>query len=211
MCLDSDAPPSNRTEGNPQACRNVAGSWTPLVARRSTIVIFHCFMNTQPSRQRGILSLIAVSGLAFAFACNRSEAAPPSKPAPTDSAGAVAGGPKAETDTYAAELKLAGPCKAGGECTFEVTLDTKASYHINKSYPYKFKAADPPQEGVSYPKPILKREDGTFEEKHGSFRVPFAVAKAGKAKVGGTFNLSVCSDANCIMDKVTLESDVDVK
>ena len=173
-------------------------------------MIFHRLMNTTPSRQSGLLSLVALAGLAFAFACNQSEAAPPSKAAPVESAPGPATGPRSETETYKAELKVTGPCKAGGECSFEVSLETKGGYHINATYPYKFKTADPAAEGVSYPKPILKREDGKFEEKRGGFKVPFAAKQAGKVKVGGTFNLSVCSDANCIMDKVALESDVDV-
>jgi DsbC/DsbD-like thiol-disulfide interchange protein len=64
---------------------------------------------------------------------------------------------------------------------------------------------------VTYPKPILQRADGTFEEKKGSFKVPFTAAKAGPVTIAGTLSLSVCSDANCIMDKVPLEVAVDVK
>ncbi len=41
--------------------------------------------------------------------------------------------------------------------------------------------------------------------------MPFVAAKAGKATISGTLLLSVCSDANCIMDKVPLELTVDVK
>jgi hypothetical protein len=36
-------------------------------------------------------------------------------------------------------------------------------------------------------------------------------AKAGKYTIAGTFYLSVCSEANCIMDKAPLEVSVDVK
>ncbi len=36
-------------------------------------------------------------------------------------------------------------------------------------------------------------------------------AKSGKVTIAGTLSLSVCSDANCIMDKVPLELAVDVK
>jgi hypothetical protein len=123
----------------------------------------------------------------------------------------VGAGPKAESDNYIAEMKAGGGYKAGAEGAVEVTLTPKGSYHTNAQYPYKFKVADPPADGVSYPKPVLARADGNFEEKRGSFKVPFVVAKAGKATVGGTLFLSVCSDANCIMDKVALEVPVDVK
>lgn len=178
-------------------------------------MITDSFMNTsrRPFVLSGALSLLTLSGLAFALAlgCGKSEAAP----APTRSAGAeatsVGAGAKAETENYVVEIKGDGAYKAGAEGTVTVTLVTKGDYHINKQYPYKFKATDPAPEGVTFSKPVLQRGDGTFEEKTGSFKVPFTAAKAGRATVGGTFYLSVCSDANCVMDKVPLELAVDVK
>ncbi len=160
----------------------------------------------------GVLGLTAAAGLALAVAlgCGKSEAAPPrgtTVAAPTPGVAAA----KAETDNYVVEVKPMGDYKAGAEAKFEVTLVAKGGYHTNAQYPYKFKTTDPPPPDVTYPKPILQRADGTFEEKSGSFKVPFTAAKAGKLKVGGTFHLSVCSEANCMMDKVPLELDVDVK
>jgi hypothetical protein len=172
-------------------------------------------MNKSSSSQRphfaGIFGLLLLSGAAFAVAsgCGKSEAAP-SRGAKAEHA-AVTAGPKAETDTYVTEIKATGAYKAGAEGMVEVTLVTKGGYHTNAQYPYKFKAADPAPEGVTFPKPILLRADGTFEEKKGSFKVPFVAGKPGKYTVGGVFSLSVCSEANCIMDKVPLEISVDVK
>lgn len=172
-------------------------------------------MNKHTSRRSfassGAFSLVALSSLAFAISlgCGKSEAAP-NKSAAAESV-SVVGANRAETENYIAEIKASGEYKAGAEGVVEVTLTTKGDYHINKQYPYKFKAADPAPEGVTYPKPVLTRDSGTFDEKKGSFKVPFTVAKAGKATIGGTFYLSVCSDANCIMDKVALDLTVDMK
>jgi hypothetical protein len=164
-------------------------------------------MSTSPSTVVPVL--LAAAALAAA-GCSNSEAAT-TRPTRNETVPVVAGGPKAETENYAAEIKAAGECKAGAECVAEVTLLPKAGYHTNDQYPYKFKTTDPPADGVSYPKPILQRADGAFEAKKGSFKVPFSAAKAGKATVGGTLHLSVCSEANCIMDRVPLEVVVDVK
>src|SRR3954464_3015804 len=41
-----------------------------------------------------------------------------------------------------------GACTAGSECTVTVKLEATGEYHINKSYPYKFKAVD--VSGVEY-------------------------------------------------------------
>ena len=178
-------------------------------------MIFPSVMNTKPPSRRVTLSggicLLALGAAAFAVAsgCNKSEAAT-SRGTAAENAPLVAAA-KSETDTYVAEIKAPGAYKAGSEGTVEVTLTTKGAYHTNAQYPYKFKVADPAPDGVKYPKPMLVRADGTFDEKKGSFKVPFSAVKAGKVTIGGVFSLSVCSEANCIMDKVPLEISVEVK
>ena len=162
--------------------------------------------------------------MAFAIAtgCGKSEAAT-SRGATSESAGVTASS-KAETENYAVEVKAKGDYKASAEGTIELTLKTKGGYHMNDQYPYKFKAADPPAEGITYPKPVLLRADFAFSEEDKNnagnkdhrpdtarVQIPFVMAKAGKATVAGTLSLSVCSDANCVMDKVPLELVVDVK
>lgn len=177
-------------------------------------MLFPSVMNTKPSTRSSLsggLCLLLLTGVAFAMAsgCNKSEAAPSRRSAPENVP--VIGGAKSETDTYVAEIKAGGSYAAGAEGTVEVVLVTKGAYHTNAQYPYKFKAADPAPEGLSYPKPIMQRADGSFDEKKGTFKVPFKAAKAGKYTIGGVFSLSVCSEANCIMDKVPLDISVDVK
>ena len=118
---------------------------------------------------------------------------------------------RAETDNYLVELKSLPSYKPGVEGAFEVFLTSKGNYHTNAQYPYRFKTGVAP-DGITYTKPNLVRADGSFEEeKKGSFKVPFVAARAGKYVVGGTFSLSVCSNANCIMEKVVLDTTVDVK
>jgi hypothetical protein len=157
----------------------------------------------------GLLLLVGAA-LAVAAGCGRSEAAQPRKVA-AENTTQVGAGPKAETDNYIAEIKANGSYKAGAEGTVEVILVAKGSYHTNEQYPYKFRTADPAPDGVTFPKPVLQRADGSFDKAKGTFKVPFVAAKAGKVTISGTLSLSVCSDANCIMDKVPLEVAVDVK
>ena len=177
-------------------------------------MIIDSIMTMKPAHRKlsGSFSLVALMGLAFALAagCSKSEAAP-ARGSATHEGTAVTAGPKAETENYTAEMKAVGDYKVGAEGLVEVTFATKGAYHINEQYPYKFKATDPAPEGLKFPKPILQRADGSFDKKAGSFKVPFVVSKAGKATVSGVLSLSVCSDANCIMDKVPLELAVDVK
>lgn len=170
------------------------------------------------SSRRGTLSLagtlcvLGVSALAFAMV---SEAAPVEAAtlrAGVAQASAIAAGTaKAETDTYAVQILSVGTYTVGKEGFVEITIVPKGSFHINAQYPTKFKTVDPPPENVAYSKTTFVRADGKFTETLGVFKVPFTVKTAGKATVGGKLGFSVCSDANCIMDKVDLELTVDAR
>jgi hypothetical protein len=118
---------------------------------------------------------------------------------------------KVDQEAYTCEITAGGSYQAGTEGAVKITLVAKGDRHINKDYPHKFTATSPAPEGVTYPKPVLTKADGSFDEKQGSFVLPFTAAKAGKVKVGGTFRFSVCSDSQCLMEKVDLAVDVDVK
>ncbi len=166
--------------------------------------------NRRRNRTIGTLCLAALTGLSFIVAsgCNKSEAAQaPGKDAPAQ----VAGASSYDKDTYKVEMKLSGACTAGKECKADITLESKKEFHINDKYPIKFKASDTPPEGVAFTKAVVKKEDGKFETSKGTLPVAFTIAKAGKAKIGGTFSFSVCSDANCVMEKVALEVEVEAK
>lgn len=165
--------------------------------------------NRRRNRTLGGICLVVLTGLSFAVAsgCSNSEAAPaPAKDAPAQ-VGAAA---KFDKDQYLVEMKSAA-CTVGKECKAEILLSAKGEFHVNDKYPIKFKAADPAPEGLTFTKALVKREDGKFEEKKGSLPVAFTLAKAGKTKVAGTFSFSVCSDANCVMEKLDLEVEVEAK
>lgn len=110
---------------------------------------------------------------------------------------------KIETDSYLVEISAGGPSRAGAAASVRVFLTAKAGFHINDQYPYRFRAAAP-VDGVSYPKPVLERADGHFEEKTASFQLPFVASRAGQFSVGGVLNLSVCSPTSCIVQKAPL-------
>lgn len=176
-------------------------------------------MSTLPSNRTSkplfaAMSLIALSGLGvLGSGCSQSEAATPRSGGAADvpPAPPQGGKSKVEDAVYTVEMKPTGTYKAGQEGVVEVAILSKGDYHINDKYPLKFKVAEPAAEGVSYPKPLLKREDGKFEETKGVLKVPFVAAKAGKAKVAGVLSFSICSAANCLMQKQELEAIVDVQ
>jgi hypothetical protein len=119
--------------------------------------------------------------------------------------------PSIESDNYRAEMRPSGPCKKDQTCTVEVLVEAKGDYHINDKYPYKFKLEDPPPQGMKYPKPVVGKEDAAIEERRAVLKVPFVSDSAGNKKVAGILSLSVCSAANCLMDKQPLEVTVKVE
>jgi hypothetical protein len=128
----------------------------------------------------------------------------------SDSPPPVAASSKLETETYAVEITSSGPYKSGATGTVKVLLTAKTGFHINGQYPYRFKAKVP-TEGVTYPKPVLERADGKFEETTAVFVLPFVAGHPGKFDVGGVFHMSVCSPASCIVQKAPLEISIDVQ
>ena len=116
---------------------------------------------------------------------------------------------KIEADSYLVEISTGSPPPAGAAGSVRVSLTAKGGFHINDQYPYRFRAS-PPVDGVSYPKPVLERADGQFEEKTAVFQLPFVASHAGQFSVGGVLNLSVCSPTSCIVQKVPLAVTVSV-
>jgi len=154
----------------------------------------------------------------LAAGCGKvSEAAPSAAiaqnaaPSPNAAAEPAVGAASFDNANYSAKIASAGPCKKDQTCTAEVVVQAKGEYHINDKYPYRFKLEDPPPTGLKYPKAVIGKEDGTMDERKVTLKVPFVPASAGDKKVAGTLSLSVCTAANCLMDKQQLDLTVKVE
>ena len=111
-----------------------------------------------------------------------------------------------------------GACSVGGECTVTLKLEATGEYHINKSYPYKFKAAD--AAGVEYlgkdasGKNVFSKTAGDFAEvgeKVATMTVKFKPAAKGTVTIAGTYKMSVCSAQNCQLEAQDVSVPVTVK
>jgi hypothetical protein len=153
-------------------------------------------------------SVLAVAVVAL-IACGKSEAATNKKPTATgatSAAPAAAPAGHAEGDNY--KIDTSSSC-SGSDCTITIRLEALGGYHINDSYPYKFKTN--PADGVTY-----KTADGVFGRASGHFskdsatvatvKVEFTATKS--TTVTGTFKMSVCSDDNCQLEQPDLSIDV---
>lgn len=172
----------------------------PQLRFERSSILYSTLLARLTQSARPLLAAVAVATVATVAMASQ---------APTPEA-AVPASVKLENENYLVEIAATGPFKVGVEGTAKITLTTKGAYHINAQYPYRFKAAAPPS-GLSYPKPVLQRADGKFEEKRAVFNLAFVASQAGKFNVGGTFHLSVCSTGNCLVEKAPLDVTLSVQ
>ena len=111
-------------------------------------------------------------------------------------------------------------CSANADCKIDLKLEAKGDFHVNKEYPYKFKASA--ANGVTYlgkdgagPETFSKSAgDFTLDssnEKVGTMTVKFKSANRGAVTIAGVFKLSVCSAQNCQLETANVSVPVTVR
>lgn len=171
-------------------------------------------MNIQPSKRHSSVTFLCfatLSATAFGVAFEPGQAADAAPGVIAETNQTLPLASRVDNEGYTAEIKTTGTYTVGKEGTVDIIITAKEPFHINDAYSFKFRTPDPAPETVTYPKPLLSRAEGTFDAKTGTFHLPFVVSKAGKPKIGGKLSLSVCSASSCLMEKVDLEVEVDVK
>jgi hypothetical protein len=110
-----------------------------------------------------------------------------------------------------------GECKAGNECHVTVKLKAVGDYHINKEYPYKFKAEGAGVEFLGTDaagKNTFSKSANDFvivDEKNATMTIRFKPAAKGMTTIKGTLKMSVCSAQNCQLETQDVVVDVLVK
>lgn len=129
--------------------------------------------------------------------------------ASTASAGQVAKG-----NNYVVSAS-AGSCSVNAECKLDLRLEAQGDFHVNKEYPYKFKAnvtsgvtflgKDPGGgSGELFSKAANDFSLDSGNEKVGTMTVRFKAASKGTVTISGTFKLSVCSVQNCMLEQASV-------
>ena len=99
-------------------------------------------------------------------------------------------------------------CKAGAPCQVDLVVVATGDFHINDEYPYRFKADDAP--GISClgaaasDRSTFSKPAGDWQKtapKSGTMAVKFTAASPGPGNVSGTFRVSVCSEASCLLEQ----------
>ncbi len=110
-------------------------------------------------------------------------------------------------------------CTANTECKLELRLEAVGDFHVNKEYPYKFKAT--PVTGVTFlgkdtqAIEMFSKAAGDFaldaaNEKAGTMTVRFKPTNKGALSIAGVFKLSVCSAQNCQLEQTNVTVPVTV-
>ena len=111
-------------------------------------------------------------------------------------------------------------CTSGADCTITLKLEAKGDFHVNKEYPYKFKATA--ANGVTYlgkdpaGADTFSKTAGDFvldsaNEKVGTMTLKFKSANKGSVAIAGVFKLSVCSAQNCQLETANVSVPVTVR
>ncbi len=111
-------------------------------------------------------------------------------------------------------------CTAAADCKIDLRLEAKGDFHVNKEYPYKFKAAA--ASGVTYlgkdgaGADTFSKSAGDFaldtgNEKVGTMTIKFKSANKGAVTIAGVFKLSVCSAQNCQLETANVSVPVTVR
>lgn len=112
-----------------------------------------------------------------------------------------------------------GSCNANAECKVDLKLEAQNGFHVNKEYPYKFKANA--ASGVTFlgkdsaGAETFSKAAGDFtldagNEKLGTMSIKFKSANKGAVSISGVFKLSVCSAQNCQMETANITVPVTV-
>jgi hypothetical protein len=109
-------------------------------------------------------------------------------------------------------------CTSGTACTVALRLVATREFHVNDDYPYRFKAD--PTKGLQFlgtdaaGKDLFTQPAGDWHKadaRTGELTVKFAPESPGAYSVSGTMKLSVCSEANCLLEQRHVSAPIVVK
>lgn len=133
-------------------------------------------------------------------------------------ASAASADPVAKGNNFTVNASVAS-CNANAECKVDLKLEAQNGFHVNKEYPYKFKATA--TSGVTFlgkdsaGAETFSKAAGDFtldasNEKLGTMTVKFKSANKGAVNIAGVFKLSVCSAQNCQLEQANVTVPVTV-
>jgi hypothetical protein len=164
-----------------------------------------------------IVASVSALGLA-AGACGRDSEAALTGAKQTMTTSSIDCGHAVCADNFFIDAAPSGDCAPGASCNVALRLVATGAFHINDEYPYRFKADDAP--GVRFlgtdgaGANVFSKAAGDWHKadaKSGAMTVKFTPTSAGSTTIAGTLKLSVCSEANCLLEQRQVSTAVAVK
>jgi hypothetical protein len=154
---------------------------------------------------RGRLTLLATLIVpALTPACSKGESKPSSEPAASAEPAAPSGGQaKYEDPAFELVMRPASEFVAGKPGVVEIQVEARGGYHMNDTYPYRFKTAA--SDGVKFGAPVFEKSAMQLEAARGTMKVDVTPESAGAKSVSGMFHFSVCSADRCLVEKRELK------
>ncbi|MBW2529100.1 MAG: hypothetical protein JRI23_33290 [Deltaproteobacteria bacterium] len=111
-------------------------------------------------------------------------------------------------EQYTIEVTAA-PVTVGADASFQVKVAAKGGFKFNQAFPTKLKLGAAP-DGLQFPKPKLKKGDGTAsaDGKSFVFDVPVKATRAGQFPFDAVLKFSVCNDDKCVVQRKKLKSSI---
>lgn len=148
--------------------------------------------------------------VAAAASCKKEEPKPEAAPEPSAPAEAPAGPAQSEYHESAFDVVIrpASDFAAGKPGIVEIQLDAKGEYHMNETYPYRFKthAGD----GVQFSAATYSKDAMKLEPARGIMKLELTPKDPGEKSVSGLFLFSVCSAERCLVEKRELATKLKV-
>ena len=166
-----------------------------------------------PSAAKTGVPPAADSATAPAKAATAAPVAPASSATAVTAAGGAGCKHAACADNFFVDTQAPAECAVGSTCDLAVKLTALGDFHVNDEYPYRFKANDVP--GIDYAgtdamgKGVFSKPAGDWKKadaKTGVMTVKFTPREKGDKTITGTFKMSVCSAANCLLEQRDLSA-----
>jgi hypothetical protein len=126
--------------------------------------------------------------------------APPPPPPPTEAR------PRWDESNFTLDAVAAGPYAANVAGTFELRLDARAGFHVNREYPWMVSVTVP--EGVSTPSGTIEAPGMTLAETSARIPVTFTPGAPGTHRITCAVDFGICTEENCQFETRNVAVDV---
>jgi hypothetical protein len=126
----------------------------------------------------------------------------PPAPPPTEAR------PSWEESNFTLNAAAGGPYAANAAGTFELRLDTRGGFHVNREYPWMVTVTTPT--GVTTPSATIEGGGITLEETSARIPVAFTASAPGTHRITCAVDFGICTEENCQFETRNVAVDVTV-